>query len=57
MKRLLQERDRNLIMNILKTLHEYKEDSPYRAFMLTLVERDIEVDSCDLKQKMGLPQF
>lgn len=37
MKRLLQGRDRNSIANLLRTLHENREDSPYRAFMPPLV--------------------
>jgi hypothetical protein len=53
MKRLLQERERNLIMNILKRLHEYREDSSIRAFMSPFVGIDIEIDSCELKQKMA----
>jgi hypothetical protein len=45
MTRLLQGRDRNSIMNMLKTLHENKEDSPYRAFMPPLVGTQREVDA------------
>ena len=45
MKRLLQGRDRNSIMNLLKTMRENKEDSPYRAFMPPLVGTQREVDA------------
>ncbi len=45
MTRLLQGRDRNSIMNLLKTLHENKNDSPYRAFMPPLVGTQREVDA------------
>jgi len=45
MKRLLQGRDHNSIMNLLKTMRENKEDSPYRAFMPPLVGTRQEVDA------------
>jgi cytochrome d ubiquinol oxidase subunit I len=45
MRRLLQGRDRNSIANLLKTLHENKEDSPYRAFMPPLVGTERERDA------------
>jgi mono/diheme cytochrome c family protein len=48
MRRLLQGRDRGSIANLLQSLHENKEDSPYRAFMPPLVgtaqERDALAD-------------
>jgi cytochrome bd-type quinol oxidase subunit 1 len=45
MARLMQGRDRNSIMNLLKTLHENKDDSPYRAFMPPLVGTQPEVNA------------
>ncbi|MDX2033980.1 MAG: cytochrome ubiquinol oxidase subunit I [Blastocatellia bacterium] len=42
MTRLLQGRDRASIANLLKTLHENKEDSPYRVFMPPLVGTENE---------------
>lgn len=45
MSRLVQGRDRASIMNLLKTLHEYKADSPYRAYMPPLVGTQTEVES------------
>jgi cytochrome bd ubiquinol oxidase subunit I len=43
--RMLKGRDRDSIKNILKILHEYRDDSPYRAFMPPLVGTDAEIDS------------
>jgi cytochrome bd-type quinol oxidase subunit 1 len=43
MKRLLAERNRETIGNLLKVLHEYKEDSPYRRYMPPLVGVQEEV--------------
>lgn len=43
MKRLLDGRDKQGIMNILNILHEYKEDSPYRAYMPPLVGTQDEI--------------
>lgn len=45
MKRLLQGRDRASIMNLLGTLHEYGENSPYRAFMPPLVGKPDEIEA------------
>lgn len=45
MKRLLAGRDQQGIMNILKILHEYKEDSPYRAYMPPLVGTEDEIQA------------
>lgn len=45
MSRLLQGRDRAGIMNLLKTLHEYKDDSPYRAYMPPLVGTQAEIEA------------
>lgn len=42
---LLKDRDEQSIRNIVRTLHEYKEDSPYRAFMPPLVGTEDEVES------------
>ena len=43
LKRLLQERDREAIGNVLQMLHEYKDDSPYRAYMPPLVGTSEEI--------------
>ncbi len=43
MKRLLAGRDKQGIMNILKVLHEYKDDSPYRSYMPPLVGTEEEI--------------
>ncbi len=43
MKKLLAGRDEQGIMNILNILHNYKEDSPYRAYMPPLVGTDEEI--------------
>lgn len=45
MSRLLQGRDRASVMNLLKTLHEYKDDSPYRAYMPPLVGTQAEIEA------------
>lgn len=45
MRRLLQGRDRAGVMNLLKTLHEYKDDSPYRAYMPPLVGTQAEIEA------------
>ncbi|MBI4556974.1 MAG: cytochrome ubiquinol oxidase subunit I [Candidatus Hydrogenedentes bacterium] len=42
LKRLLKERDREAIDNMLKMLHEMPKDSPYRAFMPPLVGTESE---------------
>jgi mono/diheme cytochrome c family protein len=44
-KRLLAERDRESIGNILTMLHDYKDDSPYRAYMPPLVGTKGEIDA------------
>jgi cytochrome bd-type quinol oxidase subunit 1 len=44
-KDLIGDRDRQNIMNLLITLHEYKEDSPYRKFMPKLVGTDKEIQA------------
>ncbi|MCC6491336.1 MAG: cytochrome ubiquinol oxidase subunit I [Candidatus Hydrogenedentes bacterium] len=43
LKRLLQDRDREAIGNVLQMLHEYKDDSPYRAYMPPLVGTNAEI--------------
>lgn len=43
MKRLIDGRDQQGIMNLLKILHEYKPDSPYRAYMPPLVGTQDEI--------------
>jgi cytochrome bd ubiquinol oxidase subunit I len=43
MKRLLAGRDRESIGNLLAVLHDYKPDSPYRAFMPPLVGTTNEI--------------
>jgi mono/diheme cytochrome c family protein len=43
LRKLLAERDRESIANILTMLHEHKDDSPYRAYMPPLVGSDGEV--------------
>lgn len=45
MEGLLKGRDEKSIRNIIQTLHEYKEDSPYRAFMPPLVGKDDEIEA------------
>jgi mono/diheme cytochrome c family protein len=45
MKRLLAGRDREAIRNLLGMLHDYKLDSPYRAFMPPLVGTRGEIES------------
>lgn len=45
MVRLMQGRDRKTIDSFLKALHEYKSDSPYRAFMPPLVGTPDERDA------------
>jgi cytochrome c553 len=45
MEVLLAQRDENSIRSIVKTLHEYKDDSPYRAFMPPLVGTDAEIEA------------
>ncbi|HNT86837.1 MAG TPA: cytochrome ubiquinol oxidase subunit I [Candidatus Hydrogenedentes bacterium] len=45
MRRLLADRDREAIGSILTMLHEYKEDSTYRAYMPPLVGLPEEVDA------------
>jgi len=43
MRRLLAGRNEESIGNLLRTLHEHKEDSPYRAFMPPLVGTEEEI--------------
>lgn len=43
MKRLLAGRDEQGIMNILKVLHENKDDSPYKNYMPPLVGKEDEI--------------
>ncbi|MCL4695374.1 MAG: cytochrome ubiquinol oxidase subunit I, partial [Candidatus Hydrogenedentes bacterium] len=43
LRKLLAERDRESIANVLTMLHEYKDDSPYRAYMPPLVGSDGEI--------------
>lgn len=43
MKAFLKGRDEKSIENIIQTLHEYKEDSPYRKYMPPLVGNDDEI--------------
>jgi len=43
MKRLLAGRDEQGIMNILKVLHENKDDSPYKKYMPPLVGKEDEI--------------
>ena len=43
LKRLLAGRDREAIVSILKMLHEYKEDTKYRAYMPPLVGTEQEI--------------
>jgi cytochrome d ubiquinol oxidase subunit I len=45
MKRLLAARNREAIGSLLKILHDYKDDSPYRAFMPPLVGRPEEISA------------
>jgi len=45
MKRLLAGRNREAIGNLLAMLHEYKSDSPYRAFMPPLVGTEDEIEA------------
>jgi len=45
MKRLLEGRNRESIGNLLAVLHDYKEDSPYRAYMPPLVGRPEEIEA------------
>lgn len=45
MKRLLADRDRQAIQNILDVLHGYAEDSPYRAYMPPLVGKPAEISA------------
>ena len=42
---LLQGRDERAIGNVLKMLHDYKDDSPYRKFMPPLVGTPEEIDA------------
>ena len=39
----MQDRDREAIGNVLQMLHEYKDDSPYRAYMPPLVGTNAEI--------------
>jgi mono/diheme cytochrome c family protein len=43
MKRLLAGRDREAIGSLLKILHDYRPDSPYRAYMPPLVGTPAEI--------------
>lgn len=43
MKKFLAQRDAKAVGNVVKMLREYKEDSPYKAFMPPLVGSDEEV--------------
>lgn len=45
MSNLLKDRDEKSIKNLLQTLHENKEDSPYRAFMPPLVGKEDEIEA------------
>ena len=45
MQKLLAGRNRESIGNLLKILHEYKPDSPYRKFMPPLVGKPEEIDA------------
>ena len=45
LRRLLAGRDRESIANILTMLHEYKDDSPYRAYMPPLVGSEGEISA------------
>jgi cytochrome bd-type quinol oxidase subunit 1 len=45
LRKLLGGRDRESISNILTMLHEYKEDSPYRAYMPPLVGSEGEMEA------------
>lgn len=45
MQNFLVDRDKKAINNILKMLHDYKPDSPYRAYMPPLVGKPEEIDS------------
>ncbi|MEI7732282.1 MAG: cytochrome ubiquinol oxidase subunit I [Verrucomicrobiota bacterium] len=45
MNRLLADRNREAIGNLLQMLHEYKPDSPYRKYMPPLVGTQAEVDA------------
>lgn len=45
MSNLLKGRDEKSIKNILQTLHENKDDSPYRKFMPPLVGKQDEIDA------------
>ncbi len=45
MKTLLAGRDREAVGNLLKILHDYKPDSPYRAFMPPLVGTTNEIQA------------
>jgi len=45
MSSLLKGRDEKSIANVLQMLHEYKDDSPYRAYMPPLVGKDDEVQA------------
>jgi mono/diheme cytochrome c family protein len=45
MRKLLHGRDYQSIHNILAMLHDYPEDSPYRAFMPPLVGTDPEIEA------------
>jgi mono/diheme cytochrome c family protein len=45
MRHLIGDRNREAIGNLLKLLHEYKQDSPYRAFMPRLAGTKDEIES------------
>ena len=45
MHRLLRDRDQKGITNLLKVLHDYRDDSPYRRFMPPLVGTSDEVEA------------
>jgi mono/diheme cytochrome c family protein len=45
MKRLIGERDREGIGSVLKMLHDYDKDSPYRKYMPPLVGHPDEIDA------------
>ena len=42
---LLGDRDRESVGNVLRVLHDYEEESPYRAFMPPLVGTDAEIEA------------
>jgi mono/diheme cytochrome c family protein len=45
MKKYLKGRNNESIANLMKTLHDYKPDSPYRAYMPQLAGKDDEISA------------